>query len=113
MTNVETNVFICKQSLPTNVLSQSCSSSKSFMVKILVILHWHPMLFHLRHMSKCIALSMKLVFLNFVFVFFSLLWEFTNCEHLDVELQFVVQLDVYNLTSKEYVKKRYEEDIDY
>jgi hypothetical protein len=33
------------------------------------------------------------------------LWEFTNCEHLDVELQFVVQLDVYNLTSKEYVKK--------
>jgi hypothetical protein len=41
------------------------------------------------------------------------LWEFTNCEHLDVKLQFVVQLDVYNLTSKKYVKKRYEENIDY
>jgi hypothetical protein len=30
----------------------------------------------------------------FIFVCFALLREFTNCEHLDVELQFVVQLDV-------------------
>jgi hypothetical protein len=49
----------------------------------------------------------------FIFVCFSLFWEFTNCEHLDVKSQFVVQFDVYNLVSKEYVKKRYEKNIDY